>query len=445
MLPTLDPSLAHLTWESPDEEWYAAFDAPASEYQLRTDNSNLYRAYRVSKQLDGPNKVSYDGAEKVTLQDVHYFDAANLLCGLDPAISRDKMFERNRLAVVGHRVADLFNRERYYFMRKFHHPSNAEKATPKGQAGYDNLHQVSPMLKSLSQTCRTKVKGGREGALDEETLGYQGPSAEMKQKCGNHKQAGDGLQADAYCLPGGSLKGFAFRGHSLNPKVSIKDRPDIKLSDTHARTLWVMYLSDLKRGSRTGMDNLYNSVDFAHLCEVGCTVVFDVPKGWTADVDFTGDESARKIEWEIEGLHQIGTLRGNRGAEKAHTWPDKMSKAQTEELLAKPLFPDRTKARVTADGAQVITAHIYDRKAFGMIDTVHEKIELESKPRRVFDRERGRPGYKDVPITNMQKLYNFIMGYVDLDDLLAHFYRCALLCAARSTIAGGRAVRPIVY
>ena len=29
----------------------------------------------------------------------------------------------------------------------------------------------------------------------------------------------------------------------------------------------------------------------------------------------------------------------------------------------------------------------------------------------------------DVDILNCQNLYNHIMGYVDLDDLLAHFYR----------------------
>ena len=46
-----------------------------------------------------------------------------------------------------------------------------------------------------------------------------------------------------------------------------------------------------------------------------------------------------------------------------------------------------------------------------------------TKPRRIFDREAGRPGYCDVPITETQDLYNQIMGYVDLDDLIAWFYR----------------------
>ena len=82
------------------------------------------------------------------------------------------------------------------------------------------------------------------------------------------------------------------------------------------------------------------------------------------------------------------------------------------------------KARVTADEAQVITLFIFDSKGFQMIDTVHTSVELETKARRFFDRARGRPGYKDVPILNSQNLYNHIMGNVDLDDLLAWFYKC---------------------
>lgn len=59
-----------------------------------------------------------------------------------------------------------------------------------------------------------------------------------------------------------------------------------------------------------------------------------------------------------------------------------------------------------------------------MIDTVHTKVELEEKSRRVFDKAKGKPGRKMVPITNVQNLYNKIMGNVDLDDLFAWFYRC---------------------
>ena len=99
-----------------------------------------------------------------------------------------------------------------------------------------------------------------------------------------------------------------------------------------------------------------------------------------------------------------------------------MAKATLDALKAKPLT-ERVKVRVTDDEAQVMVLNIFDKKGFMMIDTVHTGVELTTKPRTIFDREAGRPGKRDIDITCTQNLYNHIMGYVDLDDLLAHYYR----------------------
>ena len=80
--------------------------------------------------------------------------------------------------------------------------------------------------------------------------------------------------------------------------------------------------------------------------------------------------------------------------------------------------------RVTDDAAQVMTIAIYDKKGFQMIDTKHTEVVLQEKPRAFFDKAAGKRGKKMVPITNSQNLYNTIMGFVDLDDLLAWFYGC---------------------
>ena len=422
-LPWLGNTFDGLTLKSAPHEWFQKMDAPEEEYHERAANSEKYRAHRFLHDLDGPGKRCYDGAGEMQYADMRGMDAFLLLGGLDPAVSRDKIFASNRLAVVGHRGADLFTKERMQFVRKFFHPSDPTKATPKGQAGHDNLHQVAPMLKSLSQTCRTTINSGRRKSLDEQTLSFQGASAGLKQNCGKFKAAGDGLQGDSVCLQGGSLKSFAFRGHTLLPKVSIKGKSSIKISDLHSRTLWVLYLADVEAGSLLCMDNLYNSVDFSHMLEVGDTILFDVPKGWTADVDFTGDESAKQIEWEVSDVHVIGTLRGNRGSEKKYQWGEKMGKAATEALRAKPLVPDRVKVRVTADKAQIMTVAIFDKKGFQMIDSYHEEVVETTKPRLGFDKAAGKPAYKDMEITNTQNEYNLGMGFVDLDDLLAWFYK----------------------
>lgn len=145
------------------------------------------------------------------------------------------MFETDRFAVKGHRVGDLFEVRRYYMVRKFHHPTDPKKAIPRGQPGYDNLFQVASMLQSLQEKSSAAVHGGKRRSVDEETLGFQGAHAELKQNSGRYKAAGDGLQCDAACCEGGFLQAFSFRGHSLTPKVSIKEQPRTKLSPLHQR------------------------------------------------------------------------------------------------------------------------------------------------------------------------------------------------------------------
>lgn len=129
------------------------------------------------------------------------------------------------------------------------------------------------------------------------------------------------------------------------------------------------------------------------------------------------------VEWTVSGIHTVGTLRGNRGSEKEHIFKEKLSLSQEAALRGQPLIPNRVRVRVTADEAQVMTVSIFDKKGFQMIDTVNTSIVAETKLRKTFDSATRRIKNKEVEITNTQNLYNSIMGYVDLNDLLAWQYR----------------------
>ena len=64
--------------------------------------------------------------------------------------------------------------------------------------------------------------------------------ANLRQTSVRYKAAGDGLQDDALCLHVGWLAAYVFRGHSLMPTVSVKGRPEIKLSPLHQRVIFVL-------------------------------------------------------------------------------------------------------------------------------------------------------------------------------------------------------------
>ena len=95
------------------------------------------------------------------------------------------------------------------------------------------------------------------------------------------------------------------------------------------------YEGKLDEGCQVGMDNLYNSVDFSQMLASGATFILKYPK--------TVSAPAEEHEWVVKGILTVGTLRGNRGSEKAHLWSDNMAKAAGDALREKPLVPDRVK------------------------------------------------------------------------------------------------------
>lgn len=332
-LPQISPAFEHLTWESQPHEFFQVMDASDREYSERAANSELYRSHRQFHELDGRNQnnytvKSYDGAAAMKYSDMRYLDASGLLNGLDPAVSRDLMFENDHLAVKGPRVSDLFERKRYFMVRKFHHPTDPKKTIPRGQQSYDNLFQVSNMLQSLQTRSSAAVEGGKHHSVDEETLGFQGAHAELKLNSGSDKAAGDGLQCDAACCEGDgflqigvhipwafsitqSLHQRAATRETVSSPSKVRSLSCPFSMHEHVcnfvhRIIYCLYLSKCTSGSdEVGMDNLYNSVDFAHLLEKGATFVIERPTLPT--------RQAEVVEWTVSGVHTIDTLQGGRG------------------------------------------------------------------------------------------------------------------------------------
>ena len=109
--------------------------------------------------------------------------------------------------------------------------SGGARLTPKPVAiDMPSPASFDPLLEHFLANCLKNVKGGRKMTIDEITIGFQGHSARLKQRCGKFKRAGDGFQADAIVLEGGYLCCSSFFGVTIryqNSKTRFRRSEDI--------------------------------------------------------------------------------------------------------------------------------------------------------------------------------------------------------------------------
>ena len=101
-LPKLSAKFDGLDLQSPISAWFEPFDLPDDKYTERAVNSNAYREWRALYKKDGTNqdgsgKRCYDGATPITYADMRTMDASELLNGLDPAVSREKVYAHDQM------------------------------------------------------------------------------------------------------------------------------------------------------------------------------------------------------------------------------------------------------------------------------------------------------------------------------------------------------------
>jgi len=164
----------------------------------------------------------YPNAKRITIVTVLVFVACLLVNGLNPSPSQDQLFRDESMARGAHRVSDLMTRTRWWEVRAFFHVSDPTRkggAYERGEAKFDELHKVRPLLDEFQRNAQRLVVPGKTCAMDEITIGFQGHHANLKQRCGKFKRAGDGFQADALVLRGGYVYAFVFRGDNTIPTI----------------------------------------------------------------------------------------------------------------------------------------------------------------------------------------------------------------------------------
>jgi hypothetical protein len=99
--PQLSSAFDDLTSKSRPWQFFKRLDRSDDEYKEAAVNSNKYREWRAGHDMDGPDgHRSYPDAGSITETDLRLLDAAILLNGLDPAVSRQHRVYRSDHADV---------------------------------------------------------------------------------------------------------------------------------------------------------------------------------------------------------------------------------------------------------------------------------------------------------------------------------------------------------
>eukprot|EP00854_Cymbomonas_tetramitiformis_P023941 gene23941-29050_t len=218
---------------------------------------------------------------------------------------------------------------------------------------------------------------GSAVSLDEQDCGFQGKSS-LKDKI-KFKAEGDGFLADCIC-EAGYTRTFHFRHDPLPFPLSQKDA-----SELHNRCL--MLIKRFKfEWTRVYMDNLF--------------------------------VSRRFFQWAYhEKVLMAGVARATaRGVPDSVVQTEARSKAELERVVG-------TLKIARTEDFKLVAVSIYDSKPVHFLSTIHSKVSLIEKYRKVWD--NVQKAKKEVQYTRLNVIndYNFNMNGVDIADQLRGNYR----------------------
>ena len=137
--------------------------------QLITDQSNLY-----AKEV--MNSERFEQWEKLTTRDLEAFLGFNILMGINslPAIydywKKDPIYHYAP-------IADHISRDRFREIGRYLHYADNSTLSPPGSPDYDRLGKVRPLLTYLQSRFSAVYTPGRELAVDEAMIKFQGRSS----------------------------------------------------------------------------------------------------------------------------------------------------------------------------------------------------------------------------------------------------------------------------
>jgi len=245
------------------------------------------------------------------------------------------------------------------------------------------LFKVQKLVRWLNYVSWSAVNLGRNLAIDEQTISFQG--RHMNKLKISYKAAGDGFQCDAICQQG--FTHVVFFRQEPAPKKYL----DMGLSPLHSRVMWLC--DQLKeRGHRIWMDNLYLSTK---LCRVAYT---------------------HHMQVLIAGV----TRKSGRGL------PRSIKQEEAKNREAELAIRGTVKVAVLKGDAacpNVVAASVYDTKPVHFLSTIAENIAWVLKEKQVYNVDTQRTESLRFLRLNINDSYNNDMGHTDVADQLRNNYK----------------------
>jgi hypothetical protein len=223
---------------------------------------------------------------------------------------------------------------------------------------------------------------GRNNAVDEQTVGFQGRHADKLRI--TYKKEGYGFQCDALCDDGFTYA-FYFRNHPA-PKKYTK----MGLSPLHSRVM-ALFDTMCDKNHRVGMDNLYMSAKFAKAAYNHTNQVL------------------------IAGI----TRKGMRSLPKA------VIQEEVNTPSAQMQVCRTVKAAVLKGDPEcpsLVAASVYDTKPVHFLSMSAKSIQWVEKERNVFNVDKQQMEWIKFLRLNINDDYNNGMGDVDVSDQLQNYY-----------------------
>jgi hypothetical protein len=374
----------------PIDFFEAFFPLFPNQYGPKTHPSvSLFTSWSNRKAIltnAGPGGEWYREWRPFTMKDVRQFLGLKIFHGLSPSPRVEWKFKTQRDDPVNGNdfICNAFGPGAERRLKQFKaFFACQDPALPVPDRKKDPIHKVRPMVAWINFCGQQARALGRDFAIDEQSIGFQGKHIDKLRV--TYKAEGDGFQADALCQDA-----FTYALYYRNDPAP-KKYLDTGLSPLHSRVMWLFDRVEDKY-HRCMMDNLYMS---AKLCRVS----FNHPnKLLIAGVTRKGGRGLPGSVLQEEEKNKDRQL-GVRGTVKAAV------------LLGDAGCPG------------LVANSVYDTKPVHFLSMICEEIKWIKKHRLVYNCDTGKVESMYFLRLNTNDAYNVDMGHTDVSDQYRGVYR----------------------